>query len=75
MEERENPALNAKDIVILRHYASQGNRELYFNYLAQKRAAAMVMVCWHSASCAMTMPRARQQTISPHNRQIEMAFP
>ena len=28
--------LNQKDVDILRGYADQGNRELYWNYLAQK---------------------------------------
>lgn len=31
--------LNKKDIEILRHYADTGNRELYWNYLAQKEGA------------------------------------
>ena len=29
--------LNRQDLEILRHYAEQGNRELYWNYLAQQR--------------------------------------
>ncbi len=31
--------LNRKDIEILRYYADAGNRELYWNYLAQKDGA------------------------------------
>jgi hypothetical protein len=31
--------LNQKDIEILREYASEGNRELYWNYLAQKEGS------------------------------------
>lgn len=29
------PGLNERDMEVLRHYAQQGNRELYWNYLAQ----------------------------------------
>lgn len=36
MEKQVQPALNAKDIEILRYYVENENRELYFNYLAQK---------------------------------------
>ena len=31
--------LNQKDIEILQQYASKGNRELYWNYLAQKEGS------------------------------------
>ena len=31
------PGLNAADIAVLKAYAADGNRELYFNYLAQKQ--------------------------------------
>ena len=30
-----SPALSERDMVVLRHYAAKGNRELYWNYLAQ----------------------------------------
>ncbi|SEM52683.1 hypothetical protein SAMN02800694_1397 [Luteibacter sp. UNCMF331Sha3.1] len=30
------PGLTAKDMYVLRHYADHGNRELYWNYLAQQ---------------------------------------
>ncbi|MNK16884.1 hypothetical protein D3C87_350540 [compost metagenome] len=36
MEKQVQPTLNAKDIEIIRYYVENENRELYFNYLAQK---------------------------------------